>query len=71
MCGFSIFEKNYEILKSKGPCILLNRSINFDKKETESKLENPTHSFRETNLQFIEELQIKSHTVMSRSSRNF
>ena len=38
---------------------------------SESKMENPTHSFRETNLvlQFIEELQIKSKTVMSWSSR--
>ena len=34
-------------------------------------MENPTHSFRETNLvlQLILELQIKSKTVMSCSSR--
>ena len=34
-------------------------------------MENPTHSFRETNLvlQLIEELQIKSKTVMSWSLR--
>ena len=38
------------ILKSKGPCILFNKSIKFNKNETESKMENPTHSFRETNL---------------------
>ena len=25
---------------------------NFNKNETESKLENPTHTFRETNLSF-------------------
>ena len=39
--------------------------------ETESKMENPTHSFRETNLmlQLIQESQIKSKTVMSWSSR--
>ena len=37
----------------------------------EMKMENPTHSFRETNLvlQLIQESQIKSKTVMSWSSR--
>ena len=57
--GFKIlkifnFERNY-VLKSKNPCILLNKNINFNKKEEESKLENPTNSFRERNfvLQFI------------------
>ena len=65
MCGSSIFfnfEKNYDDLKSKSPCILLNKNINFNKNETESKMENPTHSFRETNLvlQLISKLQIKS-----------
>ena len=37
----------------------------------ESKMGNPKHSFRETDLvlQLIEELQIKSKTVMSWSSR--
>ena len=30
--------------------ILLNKNIYFNKNETESKMENPTHSFRETNL---------------------
>ena len=44
------FEKNYDVLKSKIPYILLNKNINFNKNETESKMENPTHSFRETNL---------------------
>ena len=28
----------------------LNKNINFNKNETEPKMENPTHSFRETNL---------------------
>ena len=42
---------NYDVLKSKFPYILLNKNImNFNKNETESKMENPTHSFRETNL---------------------
>ena len=56
--------------KSKSPFILLNKNISFDKNETESKMENPTHSFRETNilLRLIEESQIISKTLMSYSS---
>ena len=63
-------EKNYEILNSKSPCTLLNKIMNFNKNGTDSKMENPKHSFRETNLvlQLIEELHIKSKTVMSWSS---
>ena len=54
------FERNYDVLK-------LNKNINFNKNETESKMEYPTDSFRETNpvIQVIEESQIKSKTVMS------
>ena len=44
------FERNYDVLKSKSPCILLNKNINFNKNGTESKMENLTHGFRETNL---------------------
>ena len=44
------FKRSYDVLKSKSPCILLNKNINFNKNETESKMENPTYSFRETNL---------------------
>ena len=40
------FESNY-VLKSKSPCILLNKNINFNKNETELKMENPTNSFRD------------------------
>ena len=39
-CYFN-FERNYDVLKS--PCILLNKNINFDKNETETKMENPTN----------------------------
>ena len=46
------FEKSYGILKPKSSCILLNKNINFNKNEIESEMENPTHSFRETNLMF-------------------
>ena len=40
------------------------RCINFNKNEMESKMENPTQSFRKTNLvlQLIWESQIKSKT---------
>ena len=43
---------NYDILKSKRPCILLNKNINFNKIEAEFKMESPTHGFRETKLVF-------------------
>ena len=35
-------ERNYGVLKWKSPCILLNKSINFNKNEIESKTENST-----------------------------
>ena len=59
-------ERNYDVLKSKSPCILLNKNINFNKNGMKSKMENRTHSL-ETNLklQLIWESQIKSKTVMS------
>ena len=53
MSGFSVIlslKKNYDVLMSKSPCILLNKNVNFNKNETESKTENPTHGFIETNL---------------------
>ena len=48
--SYFIFEENYGVLKSKNPCFFLNKSINFHKNEAESKMENPTHNFREINL---------------------
>ena len=42
--------KGIDVLMSKSPCILLNKNINLNKNETESKMENPTHSFREASL---------------------
>ena len=44
------FERNYDVLKSKRSCIFWNKNINFNKNETKSKIENPTHSFRESNF---------------------
>ena len=48
--GFLLLERNYEVLKSKSPCILLNKNTNLNKNKTESKIEDPTHSFRNTNF---------------------
>ena len=50
---------------------VFDKNINFYKNKTESKMENPRHSFRETilALQLIYESQIKGKTVMSWSSR--
>ena len=49
----------------------MNKNVNFNKNGTESKMENPRHSFRKTKfvLQLILKSQIKSKTVMSWSSR--
>ena len=44
------FERNYDILKLRSPCSLLNKNTNFNKNEMESNIENPTHSFTETKL---------------------
>ena len=47
---YFIFERNYDVSKATRACILLNKNINFNKNETESKMENLTHNFRETKL---------------------
>ena len=66
------FGRNYDFLKSKSMCFLLSKNKNVNKNETESKMENLSHSFRGINLvlQLVQELQIESKTVMSWSSRN-
>ena len=43
-------ERNYDVLKSKSSCFLLNKKVNFNKNEAKSKTENPTQALRETNL---------------------
>ena len=54
-------------------CLFLffDKKINFDKEETEWKIKNLKHAFKETNLvlQPIRESWIKNETVMSWSSR--
>ena len=61
----------YDVLESKSLCFLLNKNINLNRNETESKMENLTHTFRETilALQLIQESRIKSKTVMSWKER--
>ena len=50
------------------------KNINFNKNETESKMENPTHSFRETNLCFSSykncKLKVKLWWVGVRERKN-
>ena len=41
------FERKYDVLKSKSPCILLNKNINFNKNQRKLEIENPTNGFRE------------------------
>ena len=52
------FVRNYDVLKSKSTCILLNKNINFNRNEMESKKENPTSSFRETNFFALAHIRI-------------
>ena len=49
--GISIilsFERTYDVSNSKSPCICFKKK--FNKNEAKSKMENHTHSFKETNL---------------------
>ena len=50
LCVAFILFSNYDVLKSRSPCILLSENINFNKNETESLMENSTQNFRETNF---------------------
>ena len=50
LCNYFNFERNYDVLKSESSCILLNKNMNFNKNETESKMESSTRNFRDTNL---------------------
>ena len=66
-------ERNYDVLKSKTPSFLLNKNINFNKNGSESKLENPIQSFRETILSFssykVCELEVRLRWVVTRERR--
>ena len=67
-------ERNYDVLKSKSSCILLNKNINFNKIETESKKENPIHSLKETNVRFVSykdrKFKVKLWQVWSCETKN-
>ena len=56
------FERNYDVLKSNSPCILLNKNINFNKNTKWNLKWKIPHSFRETNLD-------EPHIKISWSSR--
>ena len=58
------FEINYDALKSKSPCLLLNKNTNFNKNETELKMENSTHTFRD-------EPCVSAHQRMANSKQNW
>ena len=53
LCRFCVIFKMKVIVKFQTQRVhvfLLNTNISFNKSEAESKMENPTHSFREINL---------------------
>ena len=53
------FERNYDVLESKGPCILFNKNINFNKNETELKMENPIQFLIDESLCFSKNRKLK------------
>ena len=67
ICHHFNFKWNYDVLKSKSPWFFVQQKYNFNKIVMQSKIENPTHAFREADsvLQFIWESQIKGKPVLS------
>ena len=67
------FERGYDVLKTKSPCIFLNKNINFNRNKTESKMENLAQFWRDAPCfsahRRIANLKKKKKTVMSYSSR--
>ena len=53
------FERNYDVLKARNRCILLNKNINFNKNETESKIENPHKTSERRALSFSSNKNLK------------
>ena len=47
-----VLKKKFDVLKSKSSCFLLNKNLNFNKNETELKMENPTHTLERRTLRF-------------------
>ena len=64
---FSLWKELWHFKVKKFMHFVEQKYINFNKNGTESKMENPTHSFRKTKLvpQLTWESQIKRKTVMS------
>ena len=60
------FERNYDVLKSKNLCFLLNKNINFNRNEMEPKVENLTYTFRlmKLVLQLIWEMNFLKRTII-------
>ena len=52
VCGVSIFILKLWRFRVKESVLFVEISINFNKNETESKMENPTYSSREKKLEF-------------------
>ena len=50
MCGFFTFFI-LKGIKFKESILFVEKNVSFNKKKTESKIENFTHSFREINLE--------------------
>ena len=50
---FLFFARNYDVLRSKSPCISLNKNIKFHKNGTKSKMENCTYSLERLTMCFI------------------
>ena len=67
MWFFYYFERSYDVLKSKSPCILLIKNINLN--ETELKMENPTHSFRGQTLVCLNSYKNRKLKVKSRKKK--
>ena len=60
-------------LEAKRQCFLIKKQVNLNKKETESKGENPIRTLRETNVCFSSyenrELKIKLRLIESRKRK--
>ena len=65
-------EKNYDVLKSKSSCFLLNKNINFNKNEKELEMENPIHTLeRQTSRKACKEKRMHFFVVFILSEENF
>ena len=61
------FERNCDVLKSKSSWFLLNKNINFNKNDGESKMENPTQFWRDEPC--ASKLKVKFWWVVARERK--